>query len=107
MTKRKGHTKINERVKKSPYNSIPQYPQVVQSQIANDCLKVSIDGHSEPQVISKVLLEVSVQEFHNIMVSTPEEVGLKEEIYIYNNIIISDYTLSSIMPPKIRNISAW
>ena len=48
IPKNKGHTKINEQGNKYIYNWILQHPQVVKSKIANDCLKVSIDGHSEP-----------------------------------------------------------
>ena len=65
----------------------------MQSPIYNDCLKVSIGGHYEPQLVPKLLLQVSVQEIHNIMVSTPEEGGLKEARNAENNIIISDSTL--------------
>ena len=57
---RKGNTKINAQVKKYPYNYILQHPQVVQSIIAKDCLQVSIDGHSEPHLVPKLLLQVSV-----------------------------------------------
>ena len=42
--KRKRHSKINEYIKKPLYNWIMHNPQVVQSLIANDCLKVKIDG---------------------------------------------------------------
>ena len=70
-----------------------QYP------IANNLLKVSIGGHYEPKFVSKLLLKVSVQELHNIMVSPPEEGGLKEARYVDNNIIIIDYKLQSILPP--------
>ena len=66
---RKGHTKINEQVKKYLYNYIIQHPQFVQYSISNDCLKLSIDGHYEPQLVTKFLLQVSVRELHNIMVS--------------------------------------
>ena len=62
---RQGHTKINEKVKKALYNFIPQYPQVVQYPIANDCLKVHIDGQSETQVVPNLLLQVSVIVIHN------------------------------------------
>ena len=60
IQKSKLHTKINEWVKKYIYNYILQHPEVVQSPIANDCAKFSIDGHSEPQLVSKFLLKVSV-----------------------------------------------
>ena len=62
-------------------------------QFSNDFLKVSIDGHSETQLVPKLLLQVSVWELHNSMVSTSEEGGLKEERDAYNNIIISISTL--------------
>ena len=47
-TKEKENSKINEKRKKSLYNWIMHHPQVVQSPIVNDCLKVKIDGHTEP-----------------------------------------------------------
>ena len=72
IPKRKVHTAINKQVKKYIYNWIIQHPQVVQSPIANDCPKVSIDGHSEPQLVPKLLLQVCVQELHISMVVTPE-----------------------------------
>ena len=53
------------------------HPQVVQSPIFNDCLKVKIDGPSIPQFYPKLLLQVSVREFHNILISDPEDCGLK------------------------------
>ena len=40
--KRKGHSKISEEIKKSLYNWITHHPQVVQSPIANDCLKLEL-----------------------------------------------------------------
>ena len=46
------------------------------------------------------------RELNNIMVSTPEEVVLKEAIYAYNNITISDSKLQSILPPQLKRIHA-
>ena len=48
ITKSKGHKKTNEQVNKYIYNWILHHPQVVQSTIYNDQLKVSIDGDYEP-----------------------------------------------------------
>ena len=70
ITKRTVHTKINERVKKSIYNWIIQHPQIVQSPIYNYRLKISIDCHYKPQLVSKLLLKVSVREIFHSMVST-------------------------------------
>ena len=62
----------------------------MQSPIANDCLKVKIDGHTEPQLVQKLLLQVSVRELHNNLVIATKHGGLKEARYEDDNIIISD-----------------
>ena len=77
-----------------------QYP------IANDCLKVSIDGHSEPQLVPKLLLQLYVRYLHNIIVSPVEKGVLKEARDADNNTIISDSTLRSIFPPQLKKMSA-
>ena len=53
------------------------HPQVVQSPIVNDCLKVKIDGHTEPQLVPKLLLHVCVREPHNNLVSNTDTGGIK------------------------------
>ena len=53
------------------------HPQVVKSPIVNDCLKVKIDGHTEPQLVPNILLQVSVRELHNDLVSATIDGGLK------------------------------
>ena len=75
------------------------HPQVVQSPIVNDCMKVNIDGHTEPQLVPKLLLRVSVTEPHNNLVSATIYCGIKEERDEDDNIIISDSTLRSLLPP--------
>ena len=45
-TKRKGHSKINEQFKHNLYTWITRHPQVVQSPISNDCLKVMLDDQT-------------------------------------------------------------
>ena len=44
------------------------HPEVVQSPIANDCLKVKIDDYTEPQPVPKHLFQLSVRELHNNLV---------------------------------------
>ena len=39
-TKRKGNSKISEKIKRNIYAWIIRHPQVVQSPISNDCRKV-------------------------------------------------------------------
>ena len=49
--KRLGNSKIDEQKNKYLYIWIMHHPQVVQSPIVNDYLKVKIDGHTEPQLV--------------------------------------------------------
>ena len=60
ITNRRGHTKISEQIKKSLYNFILQNPEVVQSPISNDCLKLSNDSTYEPQLVPKLLLKTFI-----------------------------------------------
>ena len=69
--------------------------KVVQSSIANECLKVKIDGYIEPQLVPKILFKVSVRELHNNLLSATKDGEKKEATDEYDNIIISDSTLRS------------
>ena len=93
-------TKINEQIKRNLYTWITRHPQVVQSPISNDCLKVIFDDQIEPQLVPKLLLQVSVREIHNSLVSDPNHGGLKDSRYEDGKIIISDSTLRSLLPPQ-------
>ena len=53
------------------------HPQVVQSPIFNYGPKINIYGHTEPKLVPKLLLQVSVRELHNILVSETEDSGPK------------------------------
>ena len=46
-------------------------PQIVQSPMFNDSLKVNIDGHTEPQLVPNLLLQVYIREIRNSVVSDP------------------------------------
>ena len=48
ITKRKGNSNINDQIKRTLYAWITLHPQVVQSPISNDCLKVMFDDQTEP-----------------------------------------------------------
>ena len=68
------------------------HPQVVQSPIANDCLKVKIDGYTEPQLVTKLLLQVYVRELHNNLVIATKDGGITKARDEDDNILISDST---------------
>ena len=86
------------------YAWITRHPQMVQSLISNDCLKVMFDYQTEPQPVPKLLLQVSVRELQNILVSDPNYVGLKDARYEDDN-ISSDYTLPSLLTPQLKQMS--
>ena len=94
--KQKGHSKINEQIKSNLYAWITRNTQVVQSPISNNCLKNIFDDQTEPQLVPKLVLQVSVREIHNSLVSDPNDSGIKYVRYEYDNIIISDSTLCSL-----------
>ena len=77
-SKRKGHSKINEQIKRNLYTWITCHTQVVQSPISNDFIKVLLDDQTEPQLVPKLLLQVSIREINNSLVSNPNYGGIKE-----------------------------
>ena len=101
-TKRKGHSRINEQIKHNLYTWITRHPQVVQSSVSNDCLKALLADQTEPQLAPKLLFQVSVRELHNSLVSDPNDGGIKDARDEDDNIIISDSTLRSLLPPQLK-----
>ena len=64
------------------------------------------DDQTEPQLVPKLLIQVSVRELHNILVSDPNDVCIKNYRYEDDNIIISYSTLSSLLPTQLNQTSA-
>ena len=103
---KKGHSKINYQIKRNLYAWRTHHPQVVQSQISNDCLKVVFYYQTEPQIVPELLLHVSVRELNNSLLSYPNDGGLKDSRDENDNISISDSTFRSLLPPQLKQISA-
>ena len=106
IKKRKGHSKINDRIKRNMYAWITRHPQVVQSPITNDCLIFMLDDHKEPQLAPKLFLQVSVRELNHRTVSDPNDGGLKYSRDEDGKKFISDSTLRSLLPPQLKQMSA-
>ena len=49
-----------------------------------------LDDQIEPQLVPKLLPQVSIRELHNILVSDPNDGGLENARNEYGKIIISD-----------------
>ena len=60
------------------------------------------DDQTEPQLAPKILLQVYVRELNNSLVSDPNDGGLKDARDEDGNIIISDSTLRSLLPPQLK-----
>ena len=58
------------------------------------------DDQTEPQLVPKLLLQVSVRELHTSLVSDPNDGGLKDARDENGNTIISDSALRSLLPPQ-------
>ena len=104
--KRKGHSQINEQIRRNLYTWITRHTQVVQSPISNYCLKVMLDDQIEPQPVPKLLLQVYVRELNNSLVSDPNYGGIKDARDENSKIIISYSTLRSLLPPQLKQISS-
>ena len=65
-----------------------------------------LDDQTEPKLVPKLLLQVSVRELNNILVSDPNDGGIKDARYEDVKIIISDSTLRSLLPPQLKQMSA-
>ena len=76
-TKSKTELKIDERIRKSLYKWIMHHPELLQSPIVNDFLTVKIDGHTELQLLPKLLLQFSVIDLHKNLFSAKIYSGLK------------------------------
>ena len=61
---------------------------------------------AELQLAPKLLLQMSVRELHNSLVSDTNNGGLKGTRDEDGNIIISDSTLCSLLPPKLKQTAA-
>ena len=61
---------------------------------------------TEPQLVPKLLLRVSVRELHNSLVSDPNDGVLKDARDEDGKIIICDSTLRSLLPPQLKQMSA-
>ena len=64
------------------------------------------DDQTEPQLVPRFLLQVSVRDQHNSLLSDPNYCGIKYARGEDDNIIIIDSTLRSLLPPQRKQMSA-
>ena len=64
------------------------------------------DDQIEPQLVPKLLLQLSVRELHNSLVSNTNGGGIKDARDEDDNIIITDSTLRSLLSPQFKTMYA-
>ena len=101
MIEQLGDDVLSMHIKHNLYAWKTRHPQVFQSPIYNYCLKFMFDDYTETQLVPKLLLQVSVRELNNSLVSDPNDGVLKDARDEYGKIIISDSTLRSLLPPQL------
>ena len=77
-----------------------------ESPIARDNLLVTDVESILKLRVPKLLLECSMQQFHNELIASPDDGGLLEAIHAdTNDVIISDIMICSLSPPQPRPIT--
>ena len=77
-----------------------------ESTIECDNLFITDAKSGVKQIVSKLLLECSIQQLHNKIIASPDDGGLLGAIHANtNNVIISDTILCSLAPPQLRPIT--
>ena len=64
------------------------------------------DNHTEHQLVTKLLLQVSVRELHNSLANDPNDSGIKNARNEEDNTIIRESTLRSLLTPQLKQTPA-
>jgi hypothetical protein len=78
VAKRKGHSKVTPEIRKKLFQWFLDCEYIIPSPIANDTLLVSNPDRNEKERVSKLLLEITMRELHNLLISSPDEGGLEK-----------------------------
>ena len=100
VVKRKGWTKVNKDLEEKVYSFIENHPNVVQSPMMNDYVRVK--DKSDPSVVHKLpklLLQVSIRELHNDLLEQVPEAS-KDGVPL-----VSDTKLREMMPPQVKKMT--
>ena len=64
------------------------------------------DDQTETQLVLRLLPQASVRNLHDSLVSDPNDGVIRDSRYEDENIIISHSTFFSLLPPKLKQMSA-
>jgi hypothetical protein len=100
---RKGYTKVSQELRKQLYEWVLDHPHVVNSPISNDTIIIK-DNNNEKTRVGKLLLQISIRELHNDLLSDGP-LGLPGAKDTAGEPIISDTALRSLLPPQLKRMS--
>jgi hypothetical protein len=104
----KGHQKILPVVKEALVTWIQSHDNVVTSPIYNETIRVKEPGSAKKMTRAKALLEISVQELHNLLVAPVDLGGFPQSRDADGKILVSDTTLRQIIKrdlPQLHRMS--
>ena len=106
VLKRLGRKKVSKELEKEFYEWLDNHNMVIQSPLANDTILVKDPNNPNNKIrINKILLQCSVRELHNDLLSDDNLVGLKNARDCNGNPLISDNKLRLLLPPHLRMMS--
>ena len=90
-------------MRKETVEWIMKNSNVRESPIIRDTLLIADADTKEKRRVPKLLLECSMRQFHNELISSPDDGGLVGSRHAKtNDVIISDTMLRSFAPPQLR-----
>jgi hypothetical protein len=94
---------VSVELRKKLYDWVLDHPHVVNSPITNDTIIIR-DENNEKTRVGKLLLQISIRELHNDLLSAGP-LGLLGSRDASGAVIISDTALRSLLPPQLKKMS--
>ena len=102
---RKEYSKVTPQIRAALRKWILEHPDVVESPIVNDTLKVrNPDTGKKDKIVAKQLRMISVRDLHNDLLKPVNEGGF-ENAYKDGKVLISDTMLRTLMPEEMRKMT--
>ena len=94
--------KVRKALRQELVDWIMKYSNVRKSPITRDTLLIADADTKVKHRVPKLLLECSMQQLHNELIASPDDVGLLGAIHAKtNDVIISDTMLRFLAPPQL------
>jgi hypothetical protein len=105
VRRKKSRSNVTEEMRAKLHALVLNHPHVVDSPIARDTLLIKDPETGKKVRTGKILLEVSVREFHNNLLDLPANGGLDCARNAEGKVLISDTALRYLLPPQLRRMT--